>query len=206
MLHFYLLIFSTNILLLLRQIIFWIEQNFLLFPDWSASRSQEPPIELAFEVLPDRFPVKITLASLDGWLSIDSERLDAASELIQHLSSFLNVQQLSSEIEVSDEALRDIVELTNSVRELQAVRQRLTVDMANQVSEVRNLFADAEAARLMGDTAELRRCYAAMAGGNRDLAGQQGLRQSNYSQLMDCLRSVNLHVQHAASCRGICIF
>ena len=135
-------------------------------------------------------------------MSIDSERLDAASELIQHLSSFLNVQQLSSEIEVSDEALRDIVELTNSVRELQAVRQRLTVDMANQVSEVRNLFADAEAARLMGDTAELRRCYAAMAGGNRDLAGQQGLRQSNYSQLMDCLRSVNLHVQHAASCRG----
>lgn len=167
--------------------------------------NEEPPIELPFEVLPEHSPVSLTLATSDGQLLITADRLDDAAELIQHLSAFLNVQQLAADIEASESAIQSLLSLVHSTQELQAVRQRLTVDMANQVSVVRNLYADAEAARLLCDTAEMRRYYASIAGENRQLAGQQGVRRANYTQLMDCLKRINLHVQHAARCRGMLI-
>lgn len=138
------------------------EQNFLLPSELTSNNlCEELPVELDFEVLPSRAPLYLTLTT-DGHLFIDTEKLDCASELIQHLAGFLNVQHLTSEIEAADLALRDLLDLMQNARELQAVRQRLTVDMANQVGDVRNVFADSEAARLLGDMAELRRCYAAL--------------------------------------------
>lgn len=84
----------------------------------------------------------------------------------------------------------------------QAVRQRLTVDMADQVNEVRNLFYESENARLMNDMAEMRRSYAAIQSGNQKLVDLQIIRDSNYSELMDRLKQINLHVQNSSSCRG----
>ena len=74
--------------------------------------------------------------------------------------------------------------------------------MADQVNEVRNWFNESENARLMNDMSEMRRSYAAIQSGNRQLVDLQNIRDSNYSELMDRLKQINLHVQNSSSCRG----
>ena len=158
-------------------------------------------IELAFEVLPLRTPLRITFAS-DGNLLIDSDRLEPIAELIQHLATFFNIQHLNSDIEIRDDHLKELMQLMEGVAGLQAVRQRLTVDMADQVNELRNCYGESENSRLMNDMAEMRRSYAAMLSGNQQLVDLQNIRDSNYCELMDRLKRINLHVQHSSSCRG----
>lgn len=138
----------------------------------------------------------------EGSFLIESDRLDHVSELVQHLANFFNVQHLASDIQISDQHLKKLTELMEGVGGHQAVRQRLTVDMADQVNEVRNLFYESENARLMNDMAEMRRSYAAIQSGNQKLVDLQTIRDSNYSELMDRLKQINLHVQNSSSCRG----
>jgi len=64
---------------------------------------------------------------------IDSDRLDAAAAIIQHLASFLNVNQIACDIQISDDHMRELVLLTSKVKDLQVLRQRLQIDMTNQV-------------------------------------------------------------------------
>lgn len=163
--------------------------------------ASESSIELAFEVLPCRTPLRMNFLN-EGSFLIESDRLDHVSELVQHLANFFNVQHLASDIQISDHHLKELTELMEGVGGHQAVRQRLTVDMADQVNEVRNLFYESENARLMNDMAEMRRSYAAIQSGNQKLVDLQIIRDSNYSELMDRLKQINLHVQNSSSCRG----
>ena len=148
-----------------------------------------------------RTPLRISFAS-DGFLLIESDRLEPISELIQNLAMFFNVSQLASDIEVNDERMKEFLNLMEGIRDLQSIRQRLTVDMADQVNELRNCYNDSEMARSMNDTVEMRRLYAAILGGNQQLVDQQNIRDSNYVELMSRLKQINLHVQHSSSCRG----
>lgn len=180
------------------QIGFWVAQNFIVSRELP---TDDTSIELAFEVLPWRTPLRITFAN-EGNLLIESDRLDSVAELIQHLATFFNVQHLASDIEINDDHLKQLMGLMEGVNGLQAVRQRLTVDMADQVNELRNCYSESENARSMNDMAEMRRSYAVMQSGNQQLVDLQNIRDSNYCELMDRLRQINLHVQHSSSCRG----
>lgn len=124
------------------------------------------------------------------------------SELIQHLANFFNIQNLASDIEINQDYSKELVELMEGVRDLQAVRQRLTVDMADKMSQVRNSLNESENARSMDDMAEMRTFYSAILGGNQELMDLQNIRDTNYTELMHRLKQINLHVQHSSSCRG----
>lgn len=62
-----------------------------------------------------------------------SQRLDVIADIIQHLTAFLNIQELGSEIEIDPDELKEIVATLQNIRQLQSVRQRLTIDTAQQV-------------------------------------------------------------------------
>lgn len=138
----------------------------------------------------------------EGSLVIASDRLEPVAELVQHLATFFNIQHLASHIDIDDTHLKELVDLMEGVRGLQSVRQRLTVDMADQMNDIRNSFYESENARSMNDMVELRRIYAAMLSGNRQLIDLQNIRDSNYNELINRLKQINLHVQHSSSCRG----
>ncbi|XP_057373996.1 Bardet-Biedl syndrome 2 protein-like isoform X1 [Daphnia carinata] len=181
----------------IQRIGFWIAQNFIVSPELLNS---DTSIELAFEVLPWRTPLTMIFRN-EGSFLIESDRLDHVSELIQHLAKFFNVQHLGTEIEIRDDHRKELLELMEGVRGYQAIRQRLTVDMADQVNEIRNWYNESENARLMNDMVEMKRCYAAILSGNQQLVDQQNIRDSNYSELMKRLKQINLHVQHSSNCR-----
>lgn len=180
------------------QIGFWIAQNFIVSPELLTS---DTSIELAFEVLPWRTPLRMIFRN-EGSFFIESDHLDHLSELIQHLATFFNVQHLATEIEIRDDHRKQLLELMEGVRGYQAIRQRLTVDMADQVNEIRNCYNESENARLMSDTVEMKRCYAAILSGNEHLVDLQNIRDSNYNELMKRLKQINLHIQYSSNCRG----
>lgn len=163
--------------------------------------TSDTSIDLAFEVLPYRTPIRMSFCN-EGSFLIECDRLDHMSDLIQHLATFFNVQHLASEIEIRDDHLEQLMELMEGVRGYQAIRQRLTVDMADQMNEIRNLYSESENARLMNDTVEMKRCYAAVLSGNQQLIDLQNIRDSNYNELMKRLKQINLHVQYSSNCRG----
>lgn len=173
-------------------------QNFILPPDSLAS---DTSIAVAFEVLPWRIPLRISFTA-EGLLVMESDRLDQISELIQHLATFFNIQNLASDIEINEEYSKQLVDLMEGVRELQSVRQRLTVDMADTMNQVRNTFQESENSRLVGDMAEMRTFYSSILSGNQQLVDLQNIRDTNYKDLIHRLKQINLHVQHSSSCRG----
>ena len=71
--------------------------------------------------------------TVDGSLTVGSDRLDLCSELIQHLATSLNVNQLAAEVRMSEEQLKQLMNLFQQAKDLQNSRQRLTADIADQV-------------------------------------------------------------------------
>ena len=114
------------------QIGFWLKQNFILPDRFSV---EEASVELWGVVLHTKTSVGFSY-SADGWLLLQSQRLDVCADIIQQLASFLNIQQLASEIEIDSEELEQLMALLHNIRELQSVRQRLTIDTAEQVNSL----------------------------------------------------------------------
>ena len=164
--------------------------------------------------------------TVDGSFSVSSDRLDLCSELIQHLATSLNVNQLAAEVRMSEEQLKQLMNLFQQAKDLQNSRQRLTADIADHVisfglssrfnltlnkfltskiNGIHNFLAVAEDARMLHNLNEMRRAYAAIYSSNQSILSQSQLRNANYQQLMNCLKQVNVHVQQTAKCRG-CVF
>lgn len=72
--------------------------------------------------------------SVDGPFIVESNRLDVCAEIIQSLVSFLNIQNLMSEVQMSDACLENHADLFRKTKDLQSLRQRLTVDISDQVN------------------------------------------------------------------------
>lgn len=91
-------------------------------------------VETAFEILPSQSRLRIRYTSSDGYFVIETDVLEVAAELVQHLANFFNVQHLACDIVIADDRLGQLMRVMESVRELQCVRQRLTVEISDQVS------------------------------------------------------------------------
>jgi len=63
-----------------------------------------------------------------------------------------------------------------------------------QTSEIRSVFVESESARMLGDFATMRRCYVDLQSRNQQLIATQGIRNTNYVELMECLKQINLYV------------
>ena len=127
---------------------------------------------------------------------------------------------------MSEEQLKQLMNLFQQAKDLQNSRQRLTADIADHVisfglssrfnltlnkfltskiNGIHNFLAVAEDARMLHNLNEMRRAYAAIYSSNQSILSQSQLRNANYQQLMNCLKQVNVHVQQTAKCRG-CVF
>ena len=113
------------------QIGFWLKQNFILSQEFSVGDS---PVELRGVTLPTGSAVAFTYQPADGLVVLESDQLGICTDLVQHLSTFFNVQHLASEIEMSPAEIQKWTLLLENIRQLQSVRQRLTVDITEQAS------------------------------------------------------------------------
>uniref|UniRef100_A0A1A8K8G8 Bardet-Biedl syndrome 2 protein homolog n=1 Tax=Nothobranchius kuhntae TaxID=321403 RepID=A0A1A8K8G8_NOTKU len=175
-----------------QRVVMWLNQNFLL------PEGVESP-NVTFNSLRGGGVLSFTMAT-NGQITLRTDDLDLAGDLIQSLSSFLSIEDLPAEADFPSyfEELR--VTLTE-VDEFHSVHQKLTAEMADHSNYIRNMLVQAEDARLMGDMASMRKRYRELYDLNRDLINEYKIRSNNHNALLARLKSVNQAIQRAGRLR-----
>ncbi|PFX14212.1 Bardet-Biedl syndrome 2 protein homolog [Stylophora pistillata] len=176
--------------------VMWLNQNFLL-PDEIESRDGD--LDIMFLSLRTGNPLAIKMDQ-SGNVSIKTDDMDLAGDIIQALATFLGIEDLQTTAEFPDH-LEELRGVLLKVDELHAVRQKLTAEMADHSNLIRSLVVRAEDARLMGDMKNMRKGYMELYDLNRDLINGYKIRCNNHTELLSCLKLVNQAIQRAGKLR-----
>ncbi|XP_041460099.1 Bardet-Biedl syndrome 2 protein homolog [Lytechinus variegatus] len=179
----------------IQRVVLWINQNFLVDEDVAA----DTPLNVGFLSLRGSGPIFIQMQA-NGQVTIRTDDMDLAGDLIQALASFLGIDDLQV---IADYPMHmeDLKNLLIKVDEFHSVRQKLTAEMADHSNLIRSLVVRAEDARLMSDMRNMRRGYMELFDLNRDLVNGYKIRCSNHQELLNCLKLVNQTIQKAGQLR-----
>ncbi|KAM9269118.1 BBSome complex member BBS2 isoform 2-T2 [Cariama cristata] len=179
-----------------QRIIMWLNQNFLLPED---AEFQTAPFQVCFTSLRNAGQLCIKIKP-GGEISINTDDIDLAGDIIQSMASFLAIEDLQVEADFPAyfEELRKVLV---KVDEHHAVNQRLTADMAEHSNLIRSMLVQAEDARLLGDMKNMKTRYIELYDLNRDLINQYKIRCNNHTELLNNLKAVNQAIQRAGRLR-----
>lgn len=129
------------------RVIMWLNNNFLLVEEFEYSES----FSVAFVSLRDGKPLVLEMEGKTGDLSVSTDNMELAGDIIQSLvSDYLGVQDLSSSADFPHE-VESLKRMIRRVEELQSVRQHLAAEIADNSAAIRALVVRAEDARLLGE-------------------------------------------------------
>jgi Bardet-Biedl syndrome 2 protein len=131
---------------------------------------------------------------------ISTNDLATAAEVVQDISTSLDVHELESEASFPDESRR-LKETLEKVSTHNSIRVRLTAEMADGSSRVKALVLKAEDARLMADMPRMMRNYDELMRVNEGLIAEYNKRATNHEALLAALKQVNQVVQRASQLR-----
>ncbi|KAJ8613369.1 hypothetical protein CTAYLR_002287 [Chrysophaeum taylorii] len=156
-----------------------------------------------------------TYASGDEVLSIRAEERDdnrttdvriwgtlaTVSEVVQDLATYLNLQHLETTKAEFPVEVACLEELLERVAARNAIRLKLTADMAGETRRLKTLVVKLEDARLLADMTLVRRHLAELFGVNAQLVAEYAKRATNHEALVTALQDVNKMIQRAANLR-----
>ncbi|XP_074769683.1 BBSome complex member BBS2 isoform X2 [Athene noctua] len=179
-----------------QRILMWLNQSFLLPED---AEFQSAPFQVCFTSLRNAGQLCIKVKP-GGEISINTDDIDLAGDIIQSMASFLAIEDLQVEADFPAyfEELRKVLV---KVDEHHAVNQRLTADMAEHSNLIRSMLVQAEDARLLGDMKNMKTRYIELYDLNRDLINQYKIRCNNHTELLNNLKAVNQAIQRAGQLR-----
>ncbi|KAM4767047.1 BBSome complex member BBS2 isoform 2-T2 [Cyanocitta cristata] len=179
-----------------QRIVMWLNQSFLLPED---AEFQSAPFLVCFTSLRNAGQLCIKIKP-GGEISINTDDIDLAGDIIQSMASFLAIEDLQVEADFPAyfEELRKVLV---KVDEHHAVNQRLTADMAEHSNLIRSMLVQAEDARLLGDMKNMKTRYSELYDLNRDLINQYKIRCNNHTELLNNLKAVNQAIQRAGRLR-----
>lgn len=182
----------------IQRVALWMNQNFLVSEEITCGQGN---LYAAFVSLRgDRRPLVIKMET-NGLVTLLTDDMDTAGDVIQALISFLNLEDLNvmADFPADMEHLRDVLV---KVDDYHSVRQKLTADMADHSNLIRSMVVRAEDARLMNDTQGMKKHYMELFDLNRDLISGYKIRCTNHSELLANLKLVNQYIQRAGRLRG----
>uniref|UniRef100_A0A671M3Q8 Bardet-Biedl syndrome 2 protein homolog n=1 Tax=Sinocyclocheilus anshuiensis TaxID=1608454 RepID=A0A671M3Q8_9TELE len=175
-----------------QRVVMWLNQNFLL-PEGIDSP------DITFTTLRAGGLLKINMQP-SGEITLRTDDIDLAGDLIQSLASFLAIEDLQAEADFPVYFKKLRATLTE-VDEFHSVHQKLTAAMADHSNYIRNMLVQAEDARLMGDWRSMKKRYIELYDLNRDLINEYKIRSNNHNALLARLKSVNQAIQRAGRLR-----
>lgn len=181
----------------IQRIILWINRNFLLNKALDSSTYSE--LALYFLSLRDGKELAI-LMDPSGKVTIQTDNIVLAGDLIQSLATYLNVEQLKSIAHYPREE-ENCAGLLEKLRDLEMVKRRLNVDLSNKSSLIRNLIVRGEDARLLNDLKLMKRFYGELNDLNNDLRGSFEIRVTNYNDIVSTIKELNGIIQRASRLR-----
>uniref|UniRef100_A0A7S1IWS5 Bardet-Biedl syndrome 2 protein homolog n=1 Tax=Eutreptiella gymnastica TaxID=73025 RepID=A0A7S1IWS5_9EUGL len=135
-----------------------------------------------------------------GQLTIRVNNMEVAGEIIQDLCSFLTINELESVADFPQE-FEEFKKVLMKVDEYNAVRLKLTAEMADSSQLVKALVIKAEDARILNDMKLMKKMYSSLYDVNRELIGEYIKRANNHNELLSALKEVNAMIQKAARLR-----
>ncbi|XP_061891432.1 Bardet-Biedl syndrome 2 protein homolog [Entelurus aequoreus] len=175
-----------------QRVAMWLNQNFLL------SEGVDSP-DVTFSSLRTGGLLSISMAS-NGQITLGTDDIDLAGDLVQSLASFLAIEELSAEADFPT-YFEELQTTLTEVDEFHTVHQKLTAEMADHSNYIKNMLVQAEDARLMGDMTSMKKRYRELYNLNRDLVNEYKIRSNNHNALLACLKSVNQAIQRAGRLR-----
>merc|ERR1719517_208976 len=120
--------------------------------------------------------------------------------MVQDLCSHLQVQELESTASFPAE-MEKFKHVLMRVDEYNAVRLKLTAEMADSSNLVKALIVKAEDYRMLSDMGNLKKVFSNLQQTNSDLIAEYNKRANNHQQLLSQLKEVNMMIQKAAKLR-----
>ncbi|MBN3311028.1 BBSome complex member BBS2 [Amia ocellicauda] len=175
-----------------QRVIMWLNQNFLL------PTGIESP-DVCFTSLRGGGLLYIAMLP-NGQITLNTDDIDLAGDLVQSLASFLAIDDLQVEADFP-EYFEEVRVTLGQVDDYHSVHQKLTAVMADHSNLIRNMLVQAEDARLMGEMRTMKKRYIDLYDLNRDLINEYKIRSNNHNALLNCLKSVNQAIQRAGRLR-----
>jgi len=158
-------------------------------------------LEANFTSLRTGEPLCLIMTSEQGGkITIKTDDIEVAGELVQDLASYLQINELESVAHFPQEMER-FKSVLMKVDEYNAVRLKLTSQMADDSNLVKALIVKAEDYRMLSDMGNLKKVFSTLQQTNNDLIAEYVKRANNHQQLLEQLKEVNLMIQKAAKLR-----
>lgn len=181
----------------IQRIILWINRNFLLTE--SLDMNLIGDLKLYMISLRDGKELAIYMDA-SGKVTIQTDNITLAGDLIQSMATYLNLESLKSTAEFPLEEQK-CIELLERLQELEAVKRKLNIDLGDKSSLIRNLIIRSEDARLLNDLILMKRFYNELDEINNDLRNGYEIRVTNYNDIVNSVKELNGIIQKASRLR-----
>ncbi|XP_043935476.1 Bardet-Biedl syndrome 2 protein [Protopterus annectens] len=179
-----------------QRVAMWLNQNFLLTEDIECQSSL---FKVCFVSLRGAGPLFIRMKQ-NGQITINTDDMDLAGDVIQSLATFLALEELQVEADFPA-YFEDLRNTLVQVDDYHSVHQKLTAEMADHSNLIRSMLVLAEDARLMADMKNMKRHYMELYNLNKDLINEYKIRSNNHTELLNNLKQVNQAIQRAGRLR-----
>lgn len=179
----------------------WLQRSFLSIPEQMPPPKPGSLLEVNFISLRTNQPLIFSMSSeQSGVVTIRHDDMEVAGEMIQDLCAFLQVTELESSANFPSE-MENFKSVLTRVDEYNAVRMKLTAEMADSANLVKALIVKAEDYRMLCDMQHLKKVFGSLQQTNGDLIAEYNKRANNHQQLLAQLKEVNMMIQKAAKLR-----
>jgi len=178
----------------MNRLILWLNQAFLLEYEANSKRS----IDISFVSL--RNGEYMTLQFQEGTLRLLADNLTLAGDIVQDICQYLSVKELTSEFR-NEGVFRDLRANLEGVAEFNAIRSRLSIDIAANTATIKNLIVKAEDARKLKRYADVKRFFSELFDVNQEMVGELAKRTNNHKQLIKALKAINKTIEQVSRLR-----
>jgi len=182
----------------------WLQRSFIALDEqMQQPRGQDRNVvlDINFLSLRNNEPLSIQMSNEQGGkVTIRTDDIDVAGEMVQDLCQYLQVNELESTANFPDE-MEKFKSVLLKVDEYNAVRLKLTAEMADSSNLVKALIVKAEDYRMLSDMSNLKKVFSNLQTTNSDLIAEYNKRANNHQQLLGQLKEVNMMIMKAAKLR-----
>ncbi|KAK6620400.1 hypothetical protein RUM44_006801 [Polyplax serrata] len=181
----------------IQRVMLWINRNFLLNQPLDINSSSD--LKLYMISLRDERELALTMDQ-SGRITIKTDNMALAGDLIQSLATYLNLTQLKSNANFPKEE-QNCVELLEKLSELESVKNKLNLELSEKSNLIRNLLIRSEDTRLLKDWKLTKRFYEELDELNKGLRRSYEIRVANYCDTVNTVKQLNGIVQKASRLR-----
>lgn len=180
----------------------WLQRSFInIDENMPPAPGGNTLIDMNFISLRTGEPLRFVMSSENsGTITVYTDDMEVAGELVQDLCAHLQVTELES-VATFPEEMEKFKGILSRVDEYNAVRLKLTAEMADSANLVKALIVKAEDYRILSDMTHLKKVFGGLQNTNNDLIAEYNKRANNHQQLLTQLKEVNMMIQKASKLR-----